>query len=168
MRTLDDNIVTIPNNKVLTDVTSCGNYGQLHMQVGMDFFVGMDQNIELAEELVDTSGEFFCVPTSSSCTCDGSDTSLRRACTVTWDPPSGIPDDEYSCVGEQVCQAVDGWATCSAPDEVCNLLDDDCDGFIDEGFVDADGRLTYDGNCGSCGNDCSSVTIGTGPGACIR
>jgi len=52
MRTLDDNIVTIPNNKVLTDVTSSGNYGALDMQVAMSFYIGIDQNVELAERLV--------------------------------------------------------------------------------------------------------------------
>jgi small-conductance mechanosensitive channel len=52
MNTLDHNIVTIPNNKVLTDVTSCGNYGALEMQVPMDFYVGVDQNVRLARELI--------------------------------------------------------------------------------------------------------------------
>lgn len=52
MRTLHDNIVTIPNNKILTDVTSSGNYGALDMQVVIDFFVGADQDLELAERLV--------------------------------------------------------------------------------------------------------------------
>lgn len=52
MNTLDHNIVTIPNNKVLTDVTSCGNYGALEMQVGMDFFVGVDQDVKRARDLV--------------------------------------------------------------------------------------------------------------------
>ena len=52
MNTLDHNIVTIPNNKVLTDVTSCGNYGALEMQVAMDFNIGADQDVRLARELV--------------------------------------------------------------------------------------------------------------------
>jgi small-conductance mechanosensitive channel len=52
MLTLDHNVVTIPNNKVLTDVTSCGNYGELVMQVPMKFYVGADQDIELASELI--------------------------------------------------------------------------------------------------------------------
>lgn len=52
MNTLDHNIVTIPNNKVLTDVTSCGNYGALEMQVAMDFYVGIDQDVPLACELI--------------------------------------------------------------------------------------------------------------------
>lgn len=52
MFTLDDNTVTIPNNKILTDVSSCGNYGALEMQVQFDFYVGMDQDFELAERLI--------------------------------------------------------------------------------------------------------------------
>jgi small-conductance mechanosensitive channel len=53
MNTLDHNIVTIPNNKVLTDVTSSGNYGALEMQVAMDFYIGLDQDVELACSLVE-------------------------------------------------------------------------------------------------------------------
>lgn len=52
MQTLDDNTVTIPNNKVLTDVTSSGNYGALDMQIQIDFFIGVDQDIELAQQIV--------------------------------------------------------------------------------------------------------------------
>ncbi|MCC6903402.1 MAG: mechanosensitive ion channel [Polyangiaceae bacterium] len=52
MNTLDHNIVTIPNNKVLTDVTSCGNYGALEMQVPMTFHVGIDQDVMKAREIV--------------------------------------------------------------------------------------------------------------------
>jgi small-conductance mechanosensitive channel len=52
MNTLDHNIVTIPNNKILTDVTSSGNYGSLEMQVAMDFYIGVDQDAEQAAELI--------------------------------------------------------------------------------------------------------------------
>ncbi len=52
IQTLDDNTVTVPNNKVLTDVTSCGNYGALDMQVSVEFFIGIDQDVELTERLV--------------------------------------------------------------------------------------------------------------------
>ncbi|HKO54151.1 MAG TPA: mechanosensitive ion channel domain-containing protein [Polyangiaceae bacterium] len=52
MNTLDHNIITIPNNKVFTDVTSSGNYGALEMQVPMDFYIGIDQNAVLAAELI--------------------------------------------------------------------------------------------------------------------
>jgi small-conductance mechanosensitive channel len=52
MNTLDHNVITIPNNKVLTDVTSSGNYGALEMQVPFEISLGPDQDIELAMTLV--------------------------------------------------------------------------------------------------------------------
>ncbi len=52
MNTLDHNIITIPNNKVFTDVTSSGNYGALEMQVAMDFYIGTDQDVKLAAEII--------------------------------------------------------------------------------------------------------------------
>lgn len=50
--TLDDNVVTIPNNKFLTDVVSSGNWGALDMLIQIDFFVAPDQDIALAQRLV--------------------------------------------------------------------------------------------------------------------
>ena len=52
MNTLDHNIITIPNNKVFTDVTSSGNYGELEMQVAMDFYIGVNQDAKLAAEII--------------------------------------------------------------------------------------------------------------------
>jgi len=52
MNTLDHNLVTIPNNKILTDVTASGNYGALEMQVPLDFYVGIDQDVRLAMDLI--------------------------------------------------------------------------------------------------------------------
>lgn len=51
--TLDDNVVTIPNNKFLTDVVSSGNWGALDMMIQLDFFVGVDQDVTLARGLVE-------------------------------------------------------------------------------------------------------------------
>jgi len=52
MNTLDHNIITIPNNKVLTEVTSSANYGALEMQVAMDFYIGADQDATVASEII--------------------------------------------------------------------------------------------------------------------
>lgn len=52
MQTTDDNTVTIPNNKFLSDMTSCGNYGALDMQVVMDFYVGVDTDVVVARDIV--------------------------------------------------------------------------------------------------------------------
>jgi small-conductance mechanosensitive channel len=52
LQTLDDNTVTIPNNMFLSEVTSCGNYGALDMQVVIDFHIGLDQDLQMAQDIV--------------------------------------------------------------------------------------------------------------------
>lgn len=50
--TLDDNLVTIPNSKFLTELVASGNAGALQMLVQMDFFVGTDQDVGRAKQIV--------------------------------------------------------------------------------------------------------------------
>lgn len=50
--TLDDSLVTIPNNKFLTDPVTSGNAGALDMMIEMHFHVGVDQNLDAAREIV--------------------------------------------------------------------------------------------------------------------
>lgn len=50
--TLDDNLVTIPNNKFLTDVVASGNAGELDMLVQMDFFIALEEDIARAKRVV--------------------------------------------------------------------------------------------------------------------
>lgn len=52
IQTLDDSTVTVPNSKFLTDVVSSGNYGELDMQVVLDFFIGLDQDVDEALRVV--------------------------------------------------------------------------------------------------------------------
>jgi small-conductance mechanosensitive channel len=52
LQTLDDNTVTVPNSMFFSDITSCGNYGQLDMMVVIDFHVGADQDVRRARELI--------------------------------------------------------------------------------------------------------------------
>lgn len=52
LRTLSDNIVTIPNSKFLSDMTSSGNFGELDMQVVIEFLVGLDQDLASARDVV--------------------------------------------------------------------------------------------------------------------
>lgn len=52
MRTLTDDIITIPNNKFLSEVVVSGNYGALDMQVVIPFYVGMNEDITLARDLI--------------------------------------------------------------------------------------------------------------------
>lgn len=57
--TLDDNLVTIPNSRFITDVVASGNAGELDMMVVTDFHVSLDADLEqvrrLIEEVVVTS-----------------------------------------------------------------------------------------------------------------
>ncbi|EQC51145.1 mechanosensitive ion channel family protein [Bacteriovorax sp. DB6_IX] len=50
--TLDDNLVTIPNSKFLTDVVSSGNSGALDMMVVIPFYFSIYQNLEKARALL--------------------------------------------------------------------------------------------------------------------
>lgn len=52
MNTLDDNVITIPNNKFLNELTSCGNYGELDMQVAIHFYIGVDEDLQLAQNII--------------------------------------------------------------------------------------------------------------------
>ncbi|OCH42309.1 mechanosensitive ion channel family protein [Aliivibrio fischeri] len=52
MQTLNDDIITIPNNKFLNEVTVSGNYGGLDMQVVIPFYIGMDQDINKARDII--------------------------------------------------------------------------------------------------------------------
>lgn len=50
--TLDDNVVTIPNTKLITDPVSSGNFGALDMMVVVDFHLALDEDIERIRELL--------------------------------------------------------------------------------------------------------------------
>ncbi len=63
IKTLTDDLVTIPNLKFFTDVVSSGNAGALDMMVTADFHVGLDADIvkvrDLLYEIVVTSKYVF-------------------------------------------------------------------------------------------------------------
>jgi small-conductance mechanosensitive channel len=50
--TLDDSLVTIPNNRFLTEIVSSGNAGELDMMVTMDFHLALDADLALARDLI--------------------------------------------------------------------------------------------------------------------
>lgn len=50
--TLDDNLITIPNNRFMTDVVASGNSGELDMMLVFDFHVALDADIRLARDLL--------------------------------------------------------------------------------------------------------------------
>jgi small-conductance mechanosensitive channel len=52
IRTLNNQIVTIPNNKFLTEAVASSNHGSLDMLISLEFVIAADQDIGLAKRLV--------------------------------------------------------------------------------------------------------------------
>ncbi len=70
--------------------------------------------------------------------------------------------------GTQVCLDGFTWGDCEdavmpLTSEVCNDLDDDCDGQVDETF----NKSTDEANCGGCGNDCNTLLQNTSATGCV-
>lgn len=51
--TLDDNVVTIPNSRFLTDAVASGNAGALDMMIVVPFAVGIDTDIDRARRVLE-------------------------------------------------------------------------------------------------------------------
>lgn len=52
LQTLDDNTVTIPNSRFITDVVSSGNMGAMDMMVTADFHLALDADVEQARDIL--------------------------------------------------------------------------------------------------------------------
>lgn len=52
LKTLDDRTVTIPNNLFLSEVSSSSNSGLLEMQTVVNFYIGLDQDVRKARDLL--------------------------------------------------------------------------------------------------------------------
>jgi hypothetical protein len=65
------------------------------------------------------------------------------------------------CASGGMTTACTATAGTNSSAETCNYLDDDCNGTVDNGFVNAaNGAYDMTANCGSCGNDCTQVYAG--------
>ena len=58
-------------------------------------------------------------------TCDGSNLDLQLACDVSFEDPG--TGGTTTCFGTTFCTP-SGWSDCELPQEICNYLDDNCDG----------------------------------------
>ncbi|MCD6499567.1 MAG: DUF1565 domain-containing protein, partial [Deltaproteobacteria bacterium] len=93
---------------------------------------------------------FQCLPSNGTCQCRADTAGAVRSC------------HRSTCQGYQSCEASGGsyeWTTCNVEDynvEICDGLDNDCNGQIDEGFLNPNtGRYESVENCGFCNNDCT-------------
>jgi hypothetical protein len=94
----------------------------------------------------ESAGPSQCRPNSGSCTCSQSMAGADFACELS------LPG--RACAGVQHCTNL-GLSACQAAlAESCNASDDDCDGAVDEDFIDASGRYVARMHCGKCGAAC--------------
>jgi len=104
----------------------------------------------------DYQGGRFCLPENGTCTCNPERLGATRPCLL-------LGSGGEVCQGQQTCQAGaagdPAWDQCQPAQvvvEVCDYLDNNCDGRVDEDFVDEQGDYSGDAHCGRCNNDCSA------------
>jgi len=76
---------------------------------------------------LDDAAGSHCRPVSGSCTCRAGNEGKSRVCERV--------NDVGTCYGRESCDPTAGWSTCDAQEpspEICNVLDDDCNGIADD------------------------------------
>ncbi|NMC69397.1 MAG: hypothetical protein GYA57_04925, partial [Myxococcales bacterium] len=93
----------------------------------------------------------LCLPAGGSCWC-GPGEFFAVSCDLP--TPGG-----GSCLGHAECR--DGvLSECLGSEEICDEIDNDCNGVVDDPYVDVRGVYSVDvHNCGACGVDCTTTSL---------
>ena len=94
--------------------------------------------------VVDVDGQ-WCVPASGTCDCFGALEGATRPCFV--------ENEVAACYGYETCDPQSGWVNCTAgdaSDEVCDGLDNDCNGVPDDGLGSGEACEVTGDDMGTC------------------
>ena len=102
-----------------------------------------------------------CLPAAGNCLCLGQPDGFSVPCSVESPVEEGV-----SCSGQRRCVG-DSFGMCELPDDLCDGIDNDCDGRIDNLYRSEDGRYALDlQHCGRCGLDCSLINYPNAQSLC--
>ncbi len=139
------------------DDGDCGDFDQAHcLSLGGEQRCVVDCSLTCPTGYECHGGS--CTPPSGSCSCEPGQ-NFTIACALT--DPMG-----HHCPGSGTC--MDGvLSACVAPMDVCDHVDNDCNGTVDDAFRDARGAYILNiHDCGECGVDCTMSTIPEGDLIC--